>query len=53
MHLKGIAKRYIPNKPLIKLASKCLKYVPPVLEALGKVQNPWPNVDAHSGVLLH
>jgi citrate synthase len=26
--------------------------VPPILEGLGKVKNPWPNVDAHSGQLL-
>jgi citrate synthase len=26
--------------------------VPPILTETGKVQNPWPNVDAHSGVLL-
>ena len=26
--------------------------VPPILDATGKVKNPWPNVDAHSGVLL-
>ena len=26
--------------------------VPPILQATGKVKNPWPNVDAHSGVLL-
>ena len=26
--------------------------VPPILGELGKVKNPWPNVDAHSGVLL-
>lgn len=28
------------------------KVVPPILNELGKVKNPWPNVDAHSGVLL-
>lgn len=28
------------------------KVVPGVLTKLGKVKNPWPNVDAHSGVLL-
>ncbi|CAG7722905.1 unnamed protein product, partial [Allacma fusca] len=28
------------------------KVVPPVLLETGKVKNPWPNVDAHSGVLL-
>jgi citrate synthase len=26
--------------------------VPKVLEEHGKAKNPWPNVDAHSGVLL-
>ena len=26
--------------------------MPPILEATGKVKNPWPNVDAHSGILL-
>jgi citrate synthase len=31
----------------------CLhKVVPPILESLGKVKNPWPNVDAYSGALL-
>ena len=28
------------------------KVVPPILLETGKVKNPWPNVDAHSGVLL-
>jgi len=27
--------------------------IPEVLKGLGKVKNPWPNVDAHSGVLLN
>ena len=31
---------------------KLYNVVPPILTELGKVQNPWPNVDAHSGVLL-
>jgi len=38
-----------PNVQLVKLA---YKVVPKVLNATGKVANPWPNVDAHSGVLL-
>jgi citrate synthase len=29
-----------------------LQIVPPVLVEQGKAANPWPNVDAHSGVLL-
>jgi citrate synthase len=27
--------------------------VPGVLGQVGKIKNPWPNVDAHSGVLLN
>jgi citrate synthase len=26
--------------------------VPEILKSTGKIKNPWPNVDAHSGVLL-
>ena len=25
---------------------------PAILESTGKIKNPWPNVDAHSGALL-
>ena len=25
---------------------------PEILKATGKIKNPWPNVDAHSGILL-
>ena len=32
--------------------SQVYKVVPPILLETGKVKNPWPNVDAHSGVLL-
>lgn len=34
------------------MVSQVYKVVPPVLLETGKVKNPWPNVDAHSGVLL-
>ncbi|KAH8875175.1 putative citrate synthase 1, mitochondrial [Schistosoma japonicum] len=44
--------RHFPNDPLYKLVAQLYKVVPPILTSLGKVQNPWPNVDAHSGVLL-
>ncbi|KAL4560726.1 hypothetical protein LXL04_032880 [Taraxacum kok-saghyz] len=33
--------------------SKLYDVVSPILTELGKVKNPWPNVDAHSGVLLN
>ncbi len=29
-----------------------MKVAPPILQSTGKIKNPWPNVDAHSGVLL-
>ena len=53
MHLRDIAARYCKGKPLIKTARKCLDVIPGILESLGKVANPFPNVDAHSGVLLY
>lgn len=52
-HQAAFAKKYIKNDPLVNLTTQCLKIVPPVLTKLGKVANPWPNVDAHSGVLLY
>lgn len=44
--------KYMPNDPLFKLVSQMYKLVPPILTETGKVKNPWPNVDAHSGVIL-
>ncbi|XP_054165908.1 probable citrate synthase 1, mitochondrial [Oppia nitens] len=44
--------KHLPNYPLFKLVSQIYKIVPPILLELGKVKNPWPNVDAHSGVIL-
>lgn len=44
----------IPDSDLIKVVWKIFDVVPPILTSLGKVKNPWPNVDAHSGaVLIH
>ncbi|KIY91413.1 citrate synthase [Monoraphidium neglectum] len=42
----------MPDYPLFKLTSNLYEVVPAVLAKTGKVKNPWPNVDAHSGVLL-
>jgi hypothetical protein len=38
--------------PQVKLVSLIYEVVPGVLTEHGKTKNPWPNVDAHSGVLL-
>eukprot|EP01084_Bolivina_argentea_P126042 223241_1 len=37
---------------LFNIVSTIYDVVPGVLQEQGKVKNPWPNVDAHSGVLL-
>ena len=52
-HQAGFAKKHIKNDPLVNLTAQCLRIIPPVLLKLGKVANPYPNVDAHSGVLLY
>lgn len=49
---REFALKHLPNDPLFQLVSNIYKVVPPILLELGKVKNPWPNVDAHSGVLL-
>ncbi len=37
---------------LCEIVQMIYKVAPPILESTGKIKNPWPNVDAHSGVLL-
>ncbi len=46
------AKEYMPDDEAFKIVELLYEVVPEVLTATGKVKNPWPNVDAHSGVLL-
>mgnify|MGYP000153282867 CR=1 FL=1 len=46
------AEDYIDNDPIVSIVWKLFNIVPPLLHDLGKVKNPWPNVDAHSGALL-
>ncbi|KAK9129014.1 hypothetical protein Syun_017811 [Stephania yunnanensis] len=50
---REFALKHLPDDPLFQLVSKLFEVVPQILTELGKVKNPWPNVDAHSGVLLH
>ncbi|CAN1324374.1 Citrate synthase, mitochondrial [Linum perenne] len=50
---REFAMKHLPDDPLFQLVSKLYDVVPPILTQLGKVKNPWPNVDAHSGVLLN
>lgn len=49
---REFAMKHMPDDPLFNLISNIYDVVPGILEATGKVKNPWPNVDAHSGQLL-
>jgi citrate synthase len=49
---REFALKHLPTDPMFKLVSQLYNIVPAVLTEHGKTKNPWPNVDAHSGVLL-
>jgi citrate synthase len=46
------AAKHMPDDVLIQVVNRIYKVAPPILENTGKIKNPWPNVDAHSGALL-
>ncbi|KZT29919.1 citrate synthase [Neolentinus lepideus HHB14362 ss-1] len=52
MAQREFALKHLPNDPMFKLVGQIYNIVPGVLLEAGKAKNPWPNVDAHSGVLL-
>jgi citrate synthase len=43
--------KHLPDDPIFKYVDILYKVVPPILEEQGKAKNPWPNVDAQSGVI--
>ena len=45
-------KKHMPDDKLVNTVWNIYEVVPPILQQLGKIKNPWPNVDAHSGALL-
>lgn len=45
-------KKHMADDPLVQTVWNIYETVPPILQSLGKIKNPWPNVDAHSGALL-
>ena len=49
---REFAIKHLPEDPMFKLVSQVYKVAPGVLTEHGKTKNPYPNVDAHSGVLL-
>jgi citrate synthase len=46
------SKKHLADDPLVQTVWQIYETVPPILQSLGKIKNPWPNVDAHSGALL-
>ncbi|MFT3746679.1 MAG: citrate (Si)-synthase, eukaryotic [Agriterribacter sp.] len=46
------SKKHMADDPLVNIVWRIYEVVPDILKELGKVKNPWPNVDAHSGALL-
>ncbi|KAK9426404.1 putative Citrate synthase [Seiridium unicorne] len=52
MAQRTFAQEKMPNDPMFQLVSQVYKIAPKVLTEHGKTKNPYPNVDAHSGVLL-
>jgi citrate synthase len=52
MEQKRFAEEYIKEDDIVRVVWNVFDVVPNILKDLGKVKNPWPNVDAHSGALL-
>ncbi|MCF6169477.1 MAG: citrate (Si)-synthase [Bacteroidales bacterium] len=43
--------KHLPDDPLFEYVNILYDVVPDILREQGKAKNPWPNVDAHSGVI--
>ena len=43
--------KHLPDDQVFKMVSLLYDVVPDILREHGKAKNPWPNVDAHSGVI--
>ena len=48
---RDFALENMPNDPLFEYTNMLYKIVPDILLEQGKAKNPWPNVDAQSGVI--
>jgi len=48
---REFAQKYMSDDPAFQYVDILYKVVPPILMEQGKAKNPWPNVDAHSGVI--
>jgi len=46
------AAKYAKGDAFVQIVNDLYEVVPPILGSIGKIKNPWPNVDAYSGSLL-
>jgi citrate synthase len=46
------AAKYCKGDTFIQIINDLYEVVPPILGSIGKIKNPWPNVDAYSGSLM-
>jgi citrate synthase len=51
MEQRNFCLKHLPDDPIFKYVDILFKVTPPILEKQGKAKNPWPNVDAQSGVI--
>ena len=47
------ANKYVKDDKMVNIVNQLYRVVPPILGSIGKIKNPWPNVDAYSGSLLY
>jgi citrate synthase len=50
---RAFGQKYMPNDPVFQTVDRVFNVVPKVLAEQGKAKDPWPNVDAGSGAILH
>jgi len=49
--LKEFCEKYLPDYDLFRVVNMMYRVAPTVLREHGKAKNPWPNLDAQSGVV--
>jgi citrate synthase len=49
---QAFASVHMPDDDIVNIVWKVFDVAPKILGTLGKVSNPWPNVDAHSGSIM-
>jgi citrate synthase len=50
---RAFGEKECPTSPVFKMACQVYDVVPKILQTIQKIKDPWPNVDAMSGSLLH